>query len=673
MPRLIANAVLVLVLGASAVKAQPRPASPDSLTQADTLRQYDLQEIAVQGTERVDGPVATVQRVTLAVLEQEAAASVAEVAHHIPAAHTLTNSRGETLLYLRGAGERQTALFFDGALLNVPWDNRLDLAVLPAGLVGGLTVAKGPSAVEYGANVLGGAVNLTSPSLDGDGRYTELDVLYGTQSTAQANATHFGRRGGFGYAGLVSVNRQSGLPLGQDADLAFSQTDDALRTNTDRRMVSGLLRGTYDFERGPRIGVTLLHVDAAQGVAPEGHVPTEEARLWRYPLWRYTMGIASAQGRWAAATWKATAWLSAFDQTIESYGSLAYDTPLERQDDADRTAGLRVTAARPLGSGTLRLALNGLTSLHRQRDQEVAVDALAPELRYQQVLASAGGSYTHPLGRGWQATLGGSVDAMTLPQTGDKPARDPFSALSVLGGVRYTSPAAGWRVHASVGRKTRFPTMRELFGEALNRFLVNPTLEPESAWLAEVGVALERGPVQVEAVPFLTVTANTIDRRSVTVDGRRLRQRINLEGSYVLGVEVAARARFARHWSLGGHLTAMSARQRGAVDGTRPRLTETPAAVGTLTLRYTSPAGLAALVGVRYRGTAVSPDPDNRLVTLPATVTVDARVGYRLLRRPGRSAEVFVRGDNLADVAPQYQLGLPGPGRAVRAGLTVSF
>ncbi|MEM8557341.1 MAG: TonB-dependent receptor plug domain-containing protein [Bacteroidota bacterium] len=670
MHRLVVCAVLAFVLGAPSVAAQSRPASADSLAEADTLKRYDLQEIAIQGTERVDGRIATVQRVTLAVLKQEAAPSVAEVAHHVPGAHTLTNSRGETLLYLRGAGERQTALFFDGALLNIPWDNRLDLSAVPAGLVGGLTVAKGASAVEYGANVLGGAVNLTSPALDGDGRYTELDVLYGTQSTVQANATHYGRSGRFGYAGLLSATRQSGLPLAQDADLAFSQTDDALRTNTDRRMVSGLIRGTYDFERGPQIGFTLLHVDATQGVAPEGHVPTDEARLWRYPLWRYTMGIASAQGRWGATTWKATSWLSAFDQTIESHGSLAYDAPLERQDDADRTAGLRVTAARPLGPGTLRLALNGLTSVHRQRDQEVAAEAIAPELEYQQHLASLGGSYTHPLGRGWQATLGGSYDVMGLPQTGDKPARDPFTALSVIGGVRYASPVTGWRAHASVGRKTRFPTMRELFGEALNRFLVNPTLAPESAWLAEVGVGLERGLFQIEAVPFLTVTANTIDQRSVTVGAQRLRQRINLDGSYVLGIEAVARTRFARYWSLGGHLTAMRARQRSAES---LRLSETPAAVGTLTLRYTSPKGLDALVAARHRGTAVSLDPGNCLVTLPATTTFDARLGYRLLRSAERSAEVFVRGDNLANVAPQYQLGLPGPGRTVRAGLTVSF
>jgi hypothetical protein len=45
-------------------------------------------------------------------------------------------------------------------------------------------------------------------------------------------------------------------------------------------------------------------------------------------------------------------------------------------------------------------------------------------------------------------------------------------------------------LRAGVGQKTRFPTMRELFDEALDRFMVNPELEPESALMVEVGLGL---------------------------------------------------------------------------------------------------------------------------------------------------------------------------------------
>ena len=111
-----------------------------------------------------DGPVAgattyTSKRVDLAKIVQQDAAVVADLARLIPAAHIQTNSRGETLIYLRNAGDRQVGVFFEGALLNIPWDNRVDMSLIPASVIGGVTVAKGGSRVETGAQLRGGAVN----------------------------------------------------------------------------------------------------------------------------------------------------------------------------------------------------------------------------------------------------------------------------------------------------------------------------------------------------------------------------------------------------------------------------------------------------------------------------------------------------------------------------------
>ena len=46
--------------------------------------------------------------------------------------------------------------------MNAPWDNRLDMSMVPAGAIGSITVSKGAPSVLYGANTLGGTINMVS-------------------------------------------------------------------------------------------------------------------------------------------------------------------------------------------------------------------------------------------------------------------------------------------------------------------------------------------------------------------------------------------------------------------------------------------------------------------------------------------------------------------------------
>ncbi|GIV60525.1 MAG: TonB-dependent receptor [Rhodothermaceae bacterium] len=591
-----------------------------------------------------------------------------------------TNSRGETLLFLRNAGERQTAIFLDGALLNIPWDNRLDLGLIPAGLISRMTVTKGAPAIEYGTNVIGGAVNLVSPSFEYEGRLTELGLSYGTADAARAHLVHRGRAGAFSYTAAAGHARRDGLPLPNGTRLAYNQPGTGLRTNTDRRITNAFARGLYTFGDGTRLSLSVLHIDAEQGVAPEGHLPPEDARLWRYPLWRYTVGILSGEGYLTPQThWKATAWTGDFSQHINAYGSLAFDRPRERQEDDDLTFGTRLALAQALGPGTVRLAINGFVSTHRQRDLVLGDDGRPlpgetfPRLTYRQETFSLGLAYEWPVTDRLQTTASAGYDVMRMPRTGDKPAWDPFSDYSFSAGARYDFEG-GFFARGAVGRKTRFPTMRELFGEALNRFLLNPDLRPESALLAEVGLGLERPGLRLEVIPFLNRTSDTIDRINVTVDGERKRQRINLRGSRVLGVEMTAQARLHRYVQGTASLTLTDVKRLKDNPGESERLAEKPDAVGTALLRYAGPQGLSLQLDATYTGRAYSLDEDNTFVPLPRALSLNARIGYRLDDVvPGFTAELFARGDNLTDELVVTQLGLPGAGRMMQAGIEMSF
>ena len=153
----------------------------------DSLRSYDLEEIVVASGAEQAPSSSTLQRVTIAGTARQNAAAIDAAARLVPAAYVQTNSRGETLIYLRNVGERQVGVFFDGALLNIPWDNRVDLSLVPSAIVGSITVAKGAPAVVYGTNVLGGALNFTT--LEIDASHGEVSAAFGSPASVQASGT----------------------------------------------------------------------------------------------------------------------------------------------------------------------------------------------------------------------------------------------------------------------------------------------------------------------------------------------------------------------------------------------------------------------------------------------------------------------------------------------------
>ncbi len=641
---------------------------------------YELNEIVVRGVQMgAEGYTSTLQRVEPQAIARQDAADVSELAQLIPATHVATNSRGQTILYFRNAGDRQVGQFFDGALLNIPWDNRVDISLVPSSVVEEVTAAKGVVPVQYGTNVIGGAVNFQSRTLDQKGQKTEVSGQIGTAAHRRTAVTHLGRTDHWDYTAAFQYTERGNQPLPHDVDLPFSQPGSDRRVNTDRALWSGFARGSYRFDSGAQLAVTGMHVDAEQGVAPESHLnPTQTGvRYWRYPLWRKSALIANGTASLGSRTAiRGAIWGSRFAQDIAQYQSVTYSALDEFQEDRDLTGGVRLIATQDLPTGTLVLAANGLTSRHEQTI--TAFDAAGraqPDSvsTFRQHIFSIGGEYEVDLTPDLTATAGISLDGTATPDTGPFPERDPFYAVGATGGLSYVLNER-YRLRASGGRKGRFPTMRELFGAALGKFVPNPNLEPVTAWIGEVGVE-RRGPaLSGSATVFLNRVQDTIDKRTFqTGPNEGKEQRINLDGSRVYGIETTARWQIRETLLFDGHFTWSQPR---GIDGddTQP-LDEKPRWLGTGSLTYESPFGLSLMGQARYTGGTQTRNEQNNFVDLPDALVLDARVGYAIgawLPRLG-SGELFARVDNITDEARFLQLGLPGPGRSFRVGATVSF
>ncbi|MEM0962294.1 MAG: TonB-dependent receptor [Bacteroidota bacterium] len=638
--RLAAPSVLALGL-AAAVTAQP--VAPDSSVR-------DLGDVTVRGAAAPAG----VARIPVVGAVARDAASVADLAPAVPSAVAPTNSRGETLLYVRGAGERQTAVLLDGAPLTVSWDRRLDLSLVPVGAIGALDLVRGPASLAAGPNAAGGVLDLGPRDLDRPGTSLDVDASGGLPTQGRIAATALGRRGTWSATASLDAQGREGAALA--APLPFSQVGDGLRTNTDRRTMSGLARLAWTPWPGAGVAATVLHLDAAQGVAPEGHLDprAERVRFWRIPAWRQSTAVV--RGRTTGPVrLDAVSWVGAFDQTIEAYPDVRYEAPDETQADRDLSAGARAVVEADTRVGVIRAVGWARGATHR-----TTVDGASAE-RFRDVEGRLAAEAEGHLGRA-RILVGTSLDRFVPLEAGGRDLGDGFWLPGVV--ARVDAPAGDVRVFAGVSRGGRFPTMRELFGAALGRFALNPALEPETTWQVEAGAGLDRNVGRVRVTAFGRWTDGAIEQ-DVLPDGRR--QRVNLGGSRAVGVEAEATARRGPvRFDASGMLLSL----RGGTDGRWERLPERPSALGRVAVATLPARGWTGAFEVLAVGPAISLGPTG-VIDLPPSLRVGARIGRRWAL-PDGTLGVYARVDNVTDAEHLPQAGLPAPGREVRIGLTWS-
>ena len=583
------------------------------------------------------------------------AASADQIIRRLPGVHVPVNSRGEAIAFVRNAGERQVAVFYDGAAINVPWDNRLDLSLFPASLIGSVRTAAGPLAPHYGVNALG-ALSL-SPRSTRHG----LAAL-GSGDLAEGEAV--GVLGPLVFGG--SYTNRDGETLSKDSELPFSQVGRDLRTNTDRELASGFARigGLADSHD---LSLTAFHVWGRKGIASESN-RASGARFWRYPDIRHTLVVGSATSALGTGTELNSAiWYQRFGQTIDNYANAAYDRTTLRQVDRDETWGVRELLKHRIGAATLVGSFNFLDSTHRQRDTPFTAAnqpaTLPPELTYSQRNWSVGAELEYEFSSVLRGEVGVGYDKVNYVRTGNKPPVEDATDWTGRAGLMY-STRGRWLVRAAAGRKMRAPTLRERFGEAINRFLINPDLEPERITTLEAGAEWRGNKGGFFVIPFVQDLKNTIDQRNVG----QLRQRINLPGSKVQGLEIGGKWMLQEKLTVSGNTTWTRVRRKNPPAGQANRIAEKPSLLARARIDYTHRSGLSTALDVEHVGRAFSADPDGVLVPLERSTSLHWRLAYAF-ELNDKNFELFLNVENVTDTFIEPQLGLPGPGRSFRVGL----
>ena len=608
----------------------------------------------------------------------------------MPLVRVRENSRGEAQPSLRGATDRHIAVLVDGVPLTLGWDHRTDLSIIPLTAARSVHLLRGLSSVLYGPNVLAGVVSIDvargverleapppatlSGALDHNGGL----ILGGTVARSlESDGGQWLVQGGGGFRdrpGVSIPSSDSGIP----GDSALLSADGDLRLNSDVRHKDAFVSVRYQGDEGGWMSLTSSGFGVERGVPPEIH--EAEPRLWRYPdQKRVITAVSGGTGRketgWGMGDVEASLGLDFGSFRIQQFDAPTYESVIEEEEGDDRTVTLRVLGAHSVGErGDLRTALTYGDVSHTERVGGSGVRD------FRQRLWSLGSEVEWRFDDlpGWESlgathlNVGLSVDGTDTPETGGTP---PLGRLGDWGGRLGLSSLTGGGsllLHGGVSRRARFPSLRELYSDALGRFVPNPDLEPEVLTGMEFGLTWALQGVDLQVVGFHQVLSDGIVRIGVQTPQGPKRQRVNRDRIRSTGLEMVASGGW-RVVQYSGELTLQQAWQIEEVSGVKTRPEYEPSVVGGFSVATPAPGDFKLSGGYRFVGTQFCLNADSTSMDrLRRTHRFELQL-RRLFALEGRSAlanvDALVSVTNLTDNAIFDQCGLPQPGRTFRIQL----
>ncbi|MFZ9992210.1 MAG: TonB-dependent receptor plug domain-containing protein [Opitutales bacterium] len=239
-------------------------------------------------------------------------------------------------LFLRGTNSTQTAVLLDGRRLPQGFSNSYEIGRYRIFGLASVEVLRGPSSTLYGANALGGVIDLRQQS--------PLTARNG--STLVAEGGSYGR-GTLNYA-LLTNDAEAGQAATQGTALSLTAThDDGFRPNADREAVSAFLK--HEQRLAPNLVFDLV------GSADHGQAGLPGQQLGGPPNltdWQRDGGWLLSPGlRFQDETTEAAIFWSRAGSSIESLTAPYANRYLLDRDEVTATIDRRVRPDLILGLG----------------------------------------------------------------------------------------------------------------------------------------------------------------------------------------------------------------------------------------------------------------------------------------------------------------------------------
>lgn len=551
-------------------------------------------------------------------------------------------TQGVTLRGVSGSGASRTLVLADGVPLNDPFGSWVYWNRVPQAAVERVEIVRGATGDLYGADALGGVVQVLTFTPGRTRLRTTVDG--GSHGTARFSGYGGAQRNAWSFDAAGEWLRTDGVPI------IGEEVRGPVDVRADSDYVTGFLTGGYN--PGPwHATLRLAGYSEERGNGTPVQVNTTD--------WRQLSGEAGGSAAGGAWLVRGSGGTQDYYQT---FSAVAADRASERLTTEQTTPSSFGTVSgqwsRGFGPATLLAGAEGRWT-----------KATVEEIRY-----SITNVRTGPFFAGGNESLGAVFGRVSfVPQEaltvvvglrGDFWESTPEDATLPTHSANFVSPrvSASYSLsdeaslHAAVYRAHRTPTLNELHrGFRVGNVVTNPNpeLNPETLTGLEGGLLYTRGLVSTRVTAFWNELDGAITNVTLTSTPALItRQRQNTDTVRAAGIELETDVRWNDRWTFGGLIgftrsTFSDAPAQPVLEGNR--VPQVPAFQFGASATYVDPRGFTGAIQARAFGSQF--DDDLNEFELDGFGVVDASATQELLR----GLHVFAAVENLFDV--DYDVG----------------
>lgn len=622
----------------------------------DSVKTYNLNEISIEADKELKTKI--IIDIDAKELEEADALNLSDVGRLIPSVKVQTNSRGETLYYIRGGGERQITLLFDGVPLNTPWDNRIDLSLIPTDVIESINITKGIPSTTYGANSIAGVVEINSLTLNDKAPIQKLSFKIGENNSQSYSGLITGKMKTLSFLAATQYSRRDGFSLPG----SYKSTS-GVRINSYSKALN--LFGKIGYYENPKLklNLTFAYNDAEKGVPPEENVA--KPRFWQYPLWQRF--VVNFNGELYPVKDNTSKIIFSFSGTslksqINQFKDISYSSIENIEKGKDVTYNGRIVYSSLINENALlKLSLSGYTTTHTEN----ILKQNYRENIYRQNVLSSNGELEYFLDK-TTLVFGLAYDISATPRTGNKPAKDALTDYAINFGLVHSFNELQ-SLHFSLGRKARFPTLREMFSGALGRFVPNPNLRAETAVTIEGGFRSLFISGSFDVSLFYTNLTDGIVR--TTLPGRQFK-RINKDEIRTYGIETVTRYKFSRKLKASLNFTFLNSKSKNTAGEFADTLEYKPQIISSFDITYFPVEHFQTNFEFIYSGIQFGLKEGSLFFQkLPDYLITNVRAAYNFKINNKYKVEIYSRVNNVFDKLYFSQWGLPESGREFWGGV----
>jgi len=463
----------------------------------DTLPVYNLGEIVVIEADRDKLGINTHQVTsnTINLLGQQ---NTKEALHSVPGLFTSYGAKGEARLMLRGFQGREVLILVDGRPVNLPYYGEIDLNALPLSNISKVKIVKGPADALYGANTMGGLINMVSKRIKNGSTY-QLKLSASENNFYNAKLNFGSSKNNLDYWISLGYSSSDGYSLSDDFE-AVELEDGAIRDHSEYQTFNIDGKLNYQISQQALLSFATGFYSAERGL-PTG---TDWATYQEFPEWKRYYFDLSGEGLFNQNfLWRAKLYYDVAQNRLKRYRDDYFsDDNLRFNSYHDSYAvGSRFTLESKINSQLSNISGFSMRSdgIDRQSDRgqpwlfnDILTTSLFNQFEIRPVdIVNISSGVSYDLVDSDQSNISSN-------------SFNPFITISA-------SPTEQLALHFSASRSTRFPTLDHLYNEISG----NPDLSPEEAIKTEFGylINLAHG-ISFNQNYFYNDVTNLIDRKS---------------------------------------------------------------------------------------------------------------------------------------------------------------